>query len=53
MIVRKISWTWDLVAKILLILKSKKNYFRPDHSRASLRYDRPKKCPMILYGVNL
>ena len=32
---------------------SKKNNFCPDYSRASLRYDRAKKCPPILYVVNL
>ena len=31
----------------------KKIYFRPDDPRASLRYDSPKKCPTILYRVNL
>ena len=30
-----------------------KNYFRPDYSRPNLRYDPPRKCPTILYGVNL
>ena len=49
--VRKISPACDLVAKMLLNLK--KHYIRPDYSRQNLRYDRLKKCPTILYGVNL
>ena len=32
---------------------SKKHFSRPDYTRPSLRYDRPKKCPTILYGVYL
>ena len=35
------------------VTASKKIYFRPDDPRASLRYDSPKKCPTILYRVNL
>ena len=27
-----------------------KNYFRPDYSRASLRYDRPKNVPRFCMG---
>ena len=51
--VRKISPACDLVAKMLLSTDYKKQYFRPDYSRPNLRYDRPKKCPTILYEVNL
>ena len=32
---------------------SKIIYFRPDYPTGSLIYDRPKKCPTILYAVNL
>ena len=35
------SWECDLVAEMSLILKKK--YFWPDYSRASLKYDTPKK----------
>ena len=30
-----------------------KKYLWPDYSKGSLKYDRPKKCPTILYAVNL
>ena len=50
MTARKMIWARDLVTEMLLILK---NYFRTDYSRASVKYDRPKKCPTILYGANL
>ena len=43
-------WACDFVAEILLIQKKK---FRPDYSRPSLRYERPKKCLTNLYGANV
>ena len=49
MAVRKMSLESDLVAEMLLMLKKK---IRPDYSRTSLRYDRPRKCATILYGIN-
>ena len=48
--VRKMSITYFLMTVRHLILK---NYFWPDFSRGSLTYDRSKKCPTILYAVNL
>ena len=48
--VRSLSLACEHVTEMLLILKK---YFRPDYSTISLIYDRPKKCPMILYTVNL
>ena len=50
MTVRSVSWECEHVTEMSLILKTS---FRPDYSRASLGYDCPKKCPTILYGVNL
>ena len=50
MTVRLLSWAWERVAEILLILK---NYFRTDYSGTSIRYELPKKYPMIFYEVNL
>ena len=47
-IVRKMSWACDLVANMSLI-KTKSTWL----CEARLRYDRPNKCPTILYGVNL
>ena len=35
-----------------MLLRLKKR-FSPDYSRKNLRYDRPKKFPAKLYGVNL
>ena len=43
----------NLWACDLNVTDSKKTFFPPDYSRESLRYDYPKKCPKILYGVNL
>ena len=51
MTVRAVGWACEHINEMLQI--QKKNYFRPDYSRTSLRYDRHKKYPTILYGVNL
>ena len=40
--------TWDWY-----VTDSKKNFFWPDYSPIFFRYDSPKKCPMILYAVNM
>ena len=50
MTVRAVRRSCGHGAEMLLI---KNNYFRPDYSRVSLRYDRPKKSPTILYASNL
>ena len=50
MALRPVNWACDHVAKVLLILKS---LFSTRLLGRSLRYDRPKKFPTIVYGVNL
>ena len=40
------AWDW-------YVTDSKKNYFWPDYSPIFFRYDSPKKCPTILYAVNM
>ena len=50
MTVRAVSWACGHFNEMLLIQKKK---FLPNYSVASLTYDRQKKCPTILYGVNL
>ena len=50
MTVRLLSWACGHGSEILLILKKLfSTWFVSD----IFRYDRPKKCPTILYGVNL
>ena len=50
MTVRPVSWVCGHGTIMLLILKK---LFRPDDSKGSLGYGRPKKCPKILYAFNL
>ena len=51
MTVRAVSWACGHVTEMSLILR--KNYFGHEYLGTSLKYDRQKKCPTILCGVNL